>query len=119
MQGSIAMDGYVEFINSQWRPKGPSAKEGPDRRPMDVVTISRQAGSGAHVVAEALVARLQPEASEASCPWTIFDRNLVEKVLEDHDLPGRLAKFMPEDRKSEMSDTLDGLFGLQPSAWTS
>ena len=79
MQGSIAVDGYVEFINSQWRPKGPSAKEALDHRQMDVVTISRQAGSGAHVVAGALVARLQPEPSEASCPWTIFDRNLVDK----------------------------------------
>ncbi len=118
MQGSIAMDGYMEFINSQWRQAGPRPKDGPARRQMDVVTISRQAGSGAHVVAEALVTRLQTGAQKDACPWTIFDRNLVEKVLEDHDLPGRLAKFMPEDRKTEMSDTLDGLFGLQPSAWT-
>jgi cytidylate kinase len=112
------MDGYLEFINSQWRPTGPRSKEASGRRQMDVVTISRQAGSGSHVVAEALVARMQTGAPKDACPWTIFDRNLVEKVLEDHDLPGRLAGFMPEDRKTEMSDTLDGLFGLQPSSWT-
>ena len=112
------MDGYLEFINSQWRPMGPRSKEASGRRQMDVVTISRQAGSGANAVADPLVARMQTEAPKDACPWTIFDRNLVEKVLDDHDLPGRLARFMPEDRKTEMSDTLDGLFGLQPSSWT-
>lgn len=118
MTGSTALHGYLEFINSQWRQAGPPAKQGAARPRLDVVTISRLAGSGAHVVAEPLAARLQTGASADACPWTIFDRNLVEKVLEDHDLPGRLARFMPEDRRSEMSDTLDGLFGLQPSAWT-
>src|SRR6185369_11998039 len=49
--------------------------------------------------------------------WMIFDRNLVEKVLEDHNLPGRLAKFMPEDRISGVSDTMDELFGLHPASW--
>ncbi|MGH2595820.1 MAG: AAA family ATPase [Actinomycetota bacterium] len=112
------MDGYLEFINTQWRQARPRVKEAMAGRQPDVVTISRQAGSGSHVVAEPLLARLQAEAPKDECPWTIFDRNLVEKVLEDHDLPGRLAKFMPEDRKTEMSDTLDGLFGLQPSSWT-
>lgn len=112
-----ALDGYREFINSQWKQGEPPRKEDP-ARPRRVVTISRQTGSGAHVVAEALVARLQARAPDDACPWTIFDKNLVEKVLEDHDLPKRLAKFMPEDQRSEMVETLDGLFGVQPSSWT-
>ena len=41
---------------------------------------------------------LQGQVPAGAPPWTIFDRNLVERVLEDHDLPARLAKFMPEDR---------------------
>ena len=42
----------------------------------------------------------------------------MEKVLEDHSLPNRLARFMPEDRISEISDTMDELFGLHPPSWT-
>jgi cytidylate kinase len=42
----------------------------------------------------------------------------VEKVLEDHNLPQRLARFMPEDRVSEIADTMDELFGLHPPSWT-
>ena len=61
---------------------------------------------------------LQAQAPKAACPWAVFDRNLVQKVLEDHHLPKRLARFMPEDRISEISDTMDELFGLHPPSWT-
>ncbi len=81
------------------------------------VTISRQTGSGGHVVAEKLAEILQARSPEHSCHWTVFDRNLVETVLSDHHLPSRLAQFMPEDRISEISDTMDELFGLHPPSW--
>jgi Cytidylate kinase-like family len=117
MKGSMALNGYLDLINSQWLKAGSYQKTGPDGSRLGVVTISRQAGSGAHAVAEALVAKVQAAAPKDALPWTIFDRNLVEKVLEDHDLPARLAASMPEDRKSEMTDTLDSLFGQQPTSW--
>ena len=82
------------------------------------MTISRQTGSGAHIVAEKLAANLQAHTPKDACPWTVFDRNLVEKVLEDHNLPQRLARFMPEDKVSEIADTMDELFGLHPPSWT-
>jgi len=100
MNGSRAMDGYLKYLNSQLRPVGLSASGMPVSAQPRVVTISRQAGAGAHAVAEALVNRLQPGAPKDAIPWTIFDRNLVEKVLADHDLPEQLARFMPEDRRS-------------------
>jgi len=68
-------------------------------------------------VARHLVERLQAANPNAVSPWTVFDRNLVGKVLEDHHLPSRLARFMPEDRISELSDTMDELFGLHPPSW--
>lgn len=106
------------FINTQIQPTGKrltSAQDGGHRR---AVTISRQTGSGAHVVAEKLAACLQAHTPRDARPWTVFDRNLVEKVLEDHNLPQHLARFMPEDRVSEIADTMDELFGLHPPSWT-
>jgi cytidylate kinase len=107
----------LTFINCQLKPAaGPLAlRNGSARR---AVTISRQSGSGGHSVAERLAQYLQAAAPNAPCPWTVFDRNLVEKVIEDHNLPKRLARFMPEDRISEMADTMDELFGLHPPSWT-
>ena len=103
-----------------------SSSQPPDKRAFPpeknvrkrAITISRQSGCGAHAVAEKLAAWLQARSPKDAPPWTVFDRNLVEKVLEDHNLPQRLAKFMPEDRVSEMADTMDELFGLHPPSWT-
>ena len=82
------------------------------------VTISRQAGCGALVVAEKLAHNLQAHSAGNACPWTVFDRNLIDKVLEDHNLPACLAKFLPEDRVSELEDLMADVFGVHPSATT-
>src|SRR5687767_5509744 len=82
------------------------------------VTISRQAGCGALVVAQKLAAFLQRDASPDDPPWTVFDRNLIEKVLEDHNLPARMAQYLPEDRATELQDFAHEFFGLRPGSWT-
>jgi|DewCreStandDraft_4_1066084.scaffolds.fasta_scaffold75452_1 cytidylate kinase len=118
MNTPAGLDRCLAFINCQISPpKSPTVgyRNGESRR---AVTLSRQAGSGAHAIAEKLAEFLQANAPNPACPWTVFDRNLVEKVLEDHKLPAHLAKFMPEDRISEIADTMDELFGLHPSSWT-
>ncbi|HLA92953.1 MAG TPA: cytidylate kinase-like family protein [Actinomycetota bacterium] len=117
MKPATGLERYLEFVRYESRLLRESLSNPPRaRRP--VITISRQAGCGAHVVAEELVARLQARTEPGSSPWTVFDRNLVDKVLTDHELPDRLAEFMPEDRVSEIADTLDELFGLHPSTRT-
>lgn len=105
------------FINSQAQPAAQArrAQDGLQRR---AVTISRQSAAGGHPIAEKLAAYLEEHAPNPACRWTVFDRNLVGQVLEDHHLPKRLAQFMPEDRISEITDTMDELFGLHPPSWT-
>lgn len=118
MKEPTRLERCFEYINCQLQAPSQPAPQSAAGAAKRVITVSRQAGAGAHVVAEELVARLQLAEPKGSCPWTVFDRNLVDRVLEDHDLPGRLAKFMPEDRVSEISDTMDELFGLHPASWT-
>jgi cytidylate kinase len=81
------------------------------------ITISFQTGSGAHEIARTLANLLQKNEAEASTAWTVFDRQLVEKVLEEHHLPKTLAKFMPEDRRSFIRDVMEELVGLHPPSW--
>jgi hypothetical protein len=83
-----------------------------------VVTISRQTGAGARTVGEKLADFLQEHDQDARCPWTVFHRNLVEKVLEDHHLSKNLAPYMPEQRGSEIDAAVRELLGLHPSLWT-
>ncbi len=119
MSANIGLDKCLTFINCQITPQRGRVKAGAARTPRwRAVTISRQTGSGGHAVAEELARLLQGRLFPEGRPWTIFDRNLVEKVLEDHHLPKRLAQFMPEDRVSEMSDTIDEILGLHPPSYT-
>ena len=107
----------LSFINCQLRPAagGASPHDEPHR---PAVTISREAGCGALAVAELLAELLQKTTPRDEPKWTVFDRNLMEKVLADHHLPARLAKFLPEDRASELQDIIDDLSGRQPPSWT-
>ena len=117
MSAQISFENCRAFLNCQWqgataRPCASAEARGP------AVTISRQAGSGAHTIAEKLAAHLQSLSPKDAPPWTVFDHNLVEKVLEDHQLPARLAQYMPEDRTSEFQDSMDELFDLHPPSRT-
>jgi cytidylate kinase len=114
MKTQPGLDRALTFISCQLQPAGKGPVSTEDGVPRRAVTISRQAGSGAHAVAEKLAALLQARTPKDACPWTIFDRNLVGRVLQEHNLPERVAKFMPEDRTSEIADTMEELFGLHP-----
>jgi cytidylate kinase len=85
--------------------------------PGPAVTISYQSGSGEHEVATRLAKILQSAEPKGAVQWTVFDRHLVEKVLEEHHLPQSLAKFLTEDRRSLLEDARDELLGLRPPSW--
>lgn len=88
------------------------------RGELPVVTISREALAGATTVAQLAADRLNQGASGKDCPWTVFDRNLVEKVLQEHELPKHLHRFMPEDAQVfSPAKVLEELLGLHPSDW--
>jgi hypothetical protein len=117
MNANLGLERCLSFINCQMVPPGSRPAE-EDRRAFRAVTISRQTGAGSHVIAEKLAEYLQPRSPKGTCPWTLFDKNIVEQVLKDHNLPERMARFLAEDRISEIGDTMDELFGLHPPSWT-
>ncbi len=86
----------------------------PPRPP--TVTLSRMTGSGGLAIADRLAELLQEGRPASPAPWTVFHRELIEKVLAEHHLPSELSRFMPEDRVSYITDTVEELLGLHPSA---
>ena len=107
------LDHCLSFINSQSTSAGWETAEAGVRR---AVTISRQAGCGGVIVAEKLANHLQQHSPTPGKTWTVFDRDLMLKVLADHKLPAHLAKFLPESRVSMIEDTLADIFGVRPPA---
>jgi cytidylate kinase len=103
--------GYISALAAEIPPR-----RKPDKRPPSV-TISRETGAGAITVARRL-AEILEKSHPHHVPWTVFNRNLVEQVIADHELPAALGKFMPEDVKSGLTDAVEEMLGLHPSTWT-
>lgn len=112
---NATLDRCFSFVNSHAVTPGGVAAASRVRR---AVTISRQAGCGAVIIAEKLAHYLQQHSPQEGAKWTVFDRELMDKVLADHNLPQYLAQFLPEDRISQIEDTLADIFGVHPPTHT-
>jgi cytidylate kinase len=82
------------------------------------VTISRECGTGGNALGEELARRLDRLNSVDQPAWTVFDRNLVGQMLDDNHLSASLARFLPEDKISEIESSVGEIVGLHPSIWT-
>jgi cytidylate kinase len=80
------------------------------------VTISRESGSSGNSFAEALAQRLNT-ISPGEQPWTVYTGNLIEQLLQSQQLSPRLARYLPEDKVSEISASIGELVGLHPNIW--
>jgi cytidylate kinase len=78
------------------------------------ITISREAGAGSGIISEKLINDLQSLTKDENARWSIFDKNIIEKILDDHNQPERLFGFYTEEKQSKLSASINELFGLQP-----
>jgi cytidylate kinase len=80
------------------------------------VTISRQTGAGATMVGENFTEIMNQHS--AKCEWTYFDKNLIEKVLADYNLPEMFAGLRIEDKYSNVDTLIKDFFWFNESNWT-
>ena len=83
------------------------------------ITVSRETGTSAKLVCEELIKFFnEKNVAQDSPEWTIFDKNLIEKVLDDHKLPDALKELMAEEKISFFSSMLNEMFSGLPGQWT-
>ncbi len=102
---------YIESHSKETAGLKQSKKQGP------CITISRETGAGAGCVGDELVKYFQQFCDEGDIPWTVFDKNLIEKVIDDYHLPQKLKQYFVEDKLSELKATINELLGIHPHAW--
>jgi len=71
------------------------------------VTISRQAGAGGVTLANRLVEHLNQVDAEES-PWTAWDRELAQRVAEEHHISQTLVETLGDRGQPWLLDMLDG-----------
>jgi cytidylate kinase len=96
------------------------ARRPPDDKPDGpVITISRAAGARGNTIAEELIRQLQAHPHiRRRHPWTLFNQNLVQQVIEEHALPEKTADYFPEDHGGEISSFIAEILGLHPGTHT-
>jgi cytidylate kinase len=104
--------GYVSALLNSHDPQVATLPKRP------AITISRQTGARGRTIAQDLQQTLNAGTSAMSAPWAIFDENLVQQVLEDHNLPKELEKFMPESAVNEVESSINEILGRHPSLWS-
>ena len=79
--------------------------------PGPCLTISRQCGLDTSKLCESLVKEF---SRYYKTEWAYFDKQLIQKVLLDHNLPERVQKFFAEEKISTLSQMLNELLGIHP-----
>lgn len=79
------------------------------------ITISRETGAGGIQFGDLLVEYLNRYDAGRKNDWRIFDKNILEHILKEHDLPAEMAKYISENKVSEMQTIIEQLFSLHPS----
>jgi cytidylate kinase len=78
------------------------------------VTISRESGAYGTTIADMLAEHLRRHEKRREAPWAVFDKELIQKVIEEHKFPVIFKRYFVESSTPLIEDTLDELFGLHP-----
>ncbi len=117
MSDRSPLERCLAFVEVQLDPAS-RAKARPARRPRrPVVTMSRQTGLGAPALAQSVASALEARLPRKAGPWAVFDKELVDRLLEEEDLPARLKEFSAEDPLSGLAFAVEELLGLHRPAW--
>jgi len=81
------------------------------------LTLSREVCAGATTLSHTLLPRLNAEFGEQGEEWVLLDKDLLSYALARHELPEQLARYLPEDKISEIDALIGEMLGLHPSLW--
>lgn len=83
--------------------------------PGPCITISRETGIGAERICELLIDYLLHYSNSFYSNWAYFDKNLIEKVISDHDLPAHFRDFLENERSSSIDSMFSEILKIHPS----
>jgi len=99
------------FLNAKQRDNWTADGTGP------LVTISRQRGADGQAIAFR-TAEILTEMSRGLQPWIVVDKDIAERVIEDHHLPKRISSFFTDEQTLSIEEHIEGILGISVPAAT-
>ncbi len=110
MTGKSVYEKYIAHNVQNWQ-KRRNTVDMPERKHAEpFLTISREYGCLAHSVAEKLLERIDGDSR-----WVIYDRTLVDKIIDDLGLSGSLAATLTDGARGAMTNFFQTTFSRFPS----
>jgi len=107
----------LAVLETRLKPAGLAGQLPYPGEPRPFITLSRETCAGATTVGQLLVPMLDEALGEKGQGWVFLDKNLIAHALAQHNLPARLAEYLPEDKISEINGIIGELTGLHPPLW--
>ena len=96
-----------------------SLRKGGPRISGPALTISREAGARGNSIAKALIPVLEEsKVIPKYRPWTLFNQDLINHVIKEHNLPEKTAEYFPEDKPEEIRALIGEMLGLHAGNYT-
>jgi len=80
------------------------------------ITLSREYGCPSYQVAEVLQDKLN-KLADGKYPWAVFDKAVIHKIEEEHNLSEKLADSLNENQRSHMQQYMDHIFFNRPNEY--
>ena len=105
----------LDVVRSAVRAVGTSmVREGtPPAVAHGVVTIAREAGTGAPRIAARVCELLNERHGAGEQPWLAYDKNLVQKVAEEHELAEDVIRKLDEHDQNTLDEIFAAVTGQQ------
>lgn len=113
-----AFEKAKKYIETRSKEADLTKEKGEVRIAGPCITVSRQAGAGSRQVAKILISILEQKDKKEDSSWTLFDKNLIKKVIEDHNLPIYMTKFLEEGKHSEIFSLMNEYLAGEPGIWS-
>jgi len=79
------------------------------------ITISRETGIGAANICTKLIEYFKEKVGNGTQDWIYLDKDLISKIMEDHNLPSHFKKFLEEEKPPKLDAWFGEILGISPS----
>ncbi|MFH1623956.1 MAG: cytidylate kinase-like family protein [Pseudomonadota bacterium] len=91
-------------------------KERKGEKKLPFITISREFGCRIYPLVEVLQDKLN-RLTDKQYPWAVFDREVINRIAEEHNLSEALANSLDKNQRSQMEQYMDHIFFNRPNEY--
>src|SRR3990172_9209247 len=109
-----AVDKYISAQFKYWQQQKHTVTEPEKKSRRRFITISREYGCSACTIAQEMVTILNSADQAPEPPWAAYERQVLDRVMEDMGLSLHLARTLTDDAQKVMTGILKTAFSNLP-----